>query len=176
MPTLVADSSSLILLAKCTLLEILADLFSILVPQGVMDEAITPELLMKYPDAKIIYQLVSLRKIEIAQVEPISLNLEIAMHKGELDALILAKKSTGSILATDDGKAIKACRFLNIPFIITPKIVLELFRLDKITYEKAKEALEKLRIIGRYSPDIIAEAFLKLMEENHAKANNNKSS
>ena len=91
-----------------------------------------------------------------------------------MEALILAKKWIGSILATDDGKAIKACRFLDIPFIITPKIVLELFRLDKITYEKAKAALEKLKIIGRYSPEIIGEAFLKLMEEKHVKANNHK--
>jgi len=28
----------------------------------------------------------------------------------------------GAVLATDDGKAIKTCRFLNLPFIISPKI------------------------------------------------------
>ncbi len=176
MSTIVADSSSLILLAKCTLLETLSGLFPILVPQGVMNEVIGPKLLKKYPDARIIYQLVSQGKIQVAIVEPVSLDLEIAIHKGELETIVLAKKSTGSIIATDDGKAIKACRFLDIPFIITPKIVLELFRLDKIVYEKAKESLEKLRIIGRYSPEIIAEAFLKLMEVKNAKTNNHKGS
>jgi len=34
--------------------------------------------------------------------------------------------------------------------------------------------LEKLRIIGRYSPEIIAKPFLKLMEAKDAKTNNNK--
>lgn len=140
-----------------------------------MSEVANPELLKKYPDAKIIHQLVTHKKIEVVKVEPIPLDLEIAINKGELKALILVKKTAGSILATDDGKAVKACRFLGVPFIITPKIVLELFRWDKITYEKATESLEKLKVIGRYSPEIIAQAFLKLREEYDAKTNNHKS-
>jgi hypothetical protein len=56
-----------------------------------------------------------------------------------------------SLFATDDGKAIKAARFFNIPFIVTPKIVVELFRLEKISLKRARESLEKLSIIGRHA-------------------------
>jgi hypothetical protein len=79
-----------------------------------------------------------------------------------------------SLLATDDGKAIKAARFSNVPFIITPKIVVELFRLRKISFKRARESLEKLGKIGKYSPEIIADAFISLKEKEDGKADNHK--
>jgi len=63
---------------------------------------------------------------------------------------------------------------LKLPFIITPKIVIELFKLEKITFKKARDSLEKLGTIGRYSPEIIADALVTLMEEKDDKADNNK--
>lgn len=69
-------------------------------------------------------------------------------------------------------KGIKACRYMKLPFLISPKIVVELYRLGKINFTKTKSSIEKLRIIGRYSPDIIAEAILKLEEIKYAKTNN----
>jgi hypothetical protein len=45
---------------------------------------------------------------------------------------------------------------LYVSFIVTPKIVCELFRLQKISFKKARESIEKLGKIGRYSPEIIA--------------------
>jgi hypothetical protein len=61
----------------------------------------------------------------------------------------------GTVLATDDGKAIKTCRFLNLPFIISPKIATELYRHGCIEGPLAKAAIEKMRIEGRYAPDIM---------------------
>jgi predicted RNA-binding protein (virulence factor B family) len=52
-----------------------------------------------------------------------------------------------------------------VPFIVTPKIVVELFRLQKISFKKARGSLEKLSKIGRYSPEIIAEALISLKEK-----------
>ena len=91
-----------------------------------------------------------------------------------VNALLLAVKLGRLLFATDDGKAIKAARFFNVPFIITPKIVVELFRLQEISFKKAHESLEKLSKIGRYSPEIIADALISLMEIEDGKANNNK--
>ncbi len=99
---------------------------------------------------------------------------EVSLHKGEEEALLLAIKPGGSLLATDDGKAIKAARFFNVPFIVTPKIVVELFRLQKISFKKSRKSLEKLGKIGRYSPEIIADALISLMEKEDDKANNHK--
>jgi hypothetical protein len=81
----------------------------------------------------------------------------------------------GAILSTDDGKAIKAARFLKVPYFITPKIVTELFRLQRISLSKARSTIEKLGKIGRYSPDILADALLSLMMEGkNGQTNNDK--
>ena len=79
-----------------------------------------------------------------------------------------------TLFATDDGKAIKAARFSNVPFIIAPKIVVELFRLRKIPFKRTRESLEKLGKIRRYSPEIIADALISLKEKEDGKANNHK--
>ena len=79
--------------------------------------------------------------------------------------MLLAIKLDRSLVATDDGKAIKAVRFFNVPFIVIPKIVVELFRLQKISFKKARGSIEKLSKIGRYSPEIVADALISLMEK-----------
>jgi predicted nucleic acid-binding protein len=104
--------------------------------------------------------------IKIKQPDPAEFQLPLSLHQGEEDALLLALKLEDSLFATDDGKAIKAARFLKIPFTITPKIVVELFRLKKISLKKARQSIEKLGKVGRYSPEIIAEAILSLSEAN----------
>ena len=89
----------------------------------------------------------------------------MTLGQGETDALFLDRELKNSIFATDDGKAIKASKFFMISFIVAPRIVGELFRLEKISYQFAKQAIEKLGVIGRYPPDIIANALLTLNEE-----------
>ena len=174
MAQMVADSSSLILLAKCSLLEIVCDLFEVIVPESVNMEVASEGLSKKYSDAALISELTSKGAIKVQSPGSDRLTPPISLHKGEEDALLLAIKLGKSLFVTDDGKAIKAARFFKVPFIITPKIVVELFRMQKISFKKARESLEKLGKIGRYSPDIIAEALVSLMEEKNGKADNNK--
>jgi predicted nucleic acid-binding protein len=175
MVRMVADSSSLILLAKCSLLEIVCDLFDVIVPKSVNIEVASEDLAKNYSDAALIADLTSKGAIKVQNPGSSSrLTLPISLHKGEEDALLLAIKLGKSLFVTDDGKAIKAARFFKVPFIITPKIVVELFTLQKISFKKARESLEKLGKIGRYSPEIIADALVSLMEEKNGKTNNNK--
>lgn len=61
---------------------------------------------------------------------------------------MLAREIAGAVLSTDDGKAIKVCRYLNIPFIISPKVVTELYRLDQVDLGRARKAIKKLGLIG----------------------------
>ncbi len=174
MSRIIADSSTLILLAKCNLLKVLCDIFEVVIPETVTTEVASEALTKTYPDAALISKLISKRKIEIQSPVSVRYSLPISLHPGEKDAVLLALNHKGSLLATDDGKAIKAARFLNVPFIISPKIVVELFRLGRISFKKAHDSLEKLGKIGRYSPEILAEALIKLVEEKDGKANNNK--
>ena len=174
MTRMVADSSALILLAKCGLLEIVCNLFEIIVPKAVNIEVASEDLVKNYPDAALISDLISKGAIKIQSSGSDTLALPISLHRGEKDALLLAIKLGRSMFATDDGKAIKAAKFFKVPFIITPKIVVELFRLQKISFKKARKSLEKLGKIGRYSPEIIADALVSLMEEKNGKTNNHK--
>jgi predicted nucleic acid-binding protein len=170
----VADSSALILLAKCNLLEIFCDLFEIIVPKAVSIEVASDNLVKIYPDALLISELISKGAIKVQSPENERSPWPISLHKGEKEALLLAIKLGKTLFAADDGKAIKAARFFNVPFIVTPKIVVELFRLQKISFKTARESLEKLAKIGRYSPEIIADALISLMEKENGKTNNHK--
>ena len=174
MAQIVADSSTLILLAKCSLLEIVCDLFDIIVPKAVSIEVASEDLVKNFPDAALISELTSKGSIKVQTLGSNRLSSPLSLHRGEEEALLLAIRLNGSLFATDDGKAIKAARFLNVPFIVTPKIVVELFRLQKISFKKARKSLEKLVKIGRYSPEIIADALISLMEKEDGKANNHK--
>jgi predicted nucleic acid-binding protein len=174
MARIVADSSALILLAKCSLLKIVCELFDVIVPEAVRLELASEDLVKKYPDAALIFELMSKGSIKLHNPAGDLLAPPLSLHTGEKDALRLAIELNDSLFATDDGKAIKAARFFNIPFIVTPKIVVELFRLRKISFRKSHEALRKLDQIGRYSPEIIAEALISLMEKKNGKADNNK--
>ena len=172
MARIVADSSALILLAKCSLLEIVCDLFDVIVPKAVNIEVASEELVKNYPDAALISDLMSKGLIKVQSPGSDRPPLPLSLHKGEEEALLLAIKLDRSLFATDDGKAIKAARFFNIPFIVTPKIVIELFRLQKISFKNARGSIEKLSKIGRYSPEIIADTLISLMEKQDGKANN----
>lgn len=174
MARMVADSSALILLAKCNLLEIVCDLFDVIVPKAVSIEVASEDLVKNYPDAALISELMSKGAIKVQSPGSDRPASPLSLHKGEEEALLLAINLDRSLFATDDGKAIKAARFFNVPFIVTPKIVVELFRLQKISLKRARESLEKLGKIGRYSPDIIADALISLMEKEDGKADNHK--
>ena len=175
MARMVADSSTLILLAKCGLLEIVCNLFEVIVPKAVNIEAASENLIKKYPDAALISDLTSKGSIKVQDLDGRNgFPHPISLHKGEKDALLLSIKLGKSLFATDDGKAIKAARLLKVPFIVTPKLVVELFRLQKISFKKARRSLEKLGIIGRYSPEIIADALASMMEVKNGKTNNHK--
>ncbi len=174
MTRIVADSSALILLTKCDLIEIFCDLFEVIVPPAVTEEVASENLIRNYPDAALISELVSKGALKIKSISTDRFPLPISLHQGEKEALLLALELKDSIVATDEGKAIKAAKFLKIPFIITPKIVVELFRLQKISFKKARQSIEKLGTIGRYSPEIIADALYHLMEEKDGKAHHHK--
>ena len=175
MSQMVVDSSTIILLAKCSLLQIVCDLFDVIVPKAVNVEVASEDLVKNYPDAALISGLTSKGAIKVQNPDSTDrLTLPLSLHKGEEDALLLAVKLGRLLFATDDGKAIKAAKFFKVPFIVAPKIVVELFRLQKISFKKARQSLEKLGKIGRYSPEIISDALVSLMEEKNGKTNNHK--
>jgi len=173
---LVMDASSLILLGKCGLIEILSKTFKVIIPRRGLDEVASEEILKQYPDANVIAELVRSRKIEVISTEKGRVKVPITLDEGETEAIQLARQMGNAVLVTDDGKAIKACRYLKIPFMISPKVVTDLYRLGRRDMLDAKHSIDKLRIIARYSPEIIAEALIRLKEARDVETNNRQGS
>jgi predicted nucleic acid-binding protein len=103
------------------LLEIVCDLFDVIVPKAVSLEVASEDLVKKHPDAVLISHLMLKKAIKVQSPGSGRPPWRLLLHKGEEEALLLAINLDRSLLATDDGKAIKAARFSNVPFIITPQ-------------------------------------------------------
>ena len=173
MNIIVADSCALILLAKSGLLKALTEFRRVIVPAAVFEEVVNQDTIEKFPDAKSISVMTLRGNIEMVSEELSDRKPPLTLGKGEWAAIRLAQEmGEGAVLATDDGKAIKTCRFLNLPFIISPKIATELYRQGRIAGPLAKAAIEKIRIEGRYAPDIIAEALLRMKEIGNVETGN----
>jgi predicted nucleic acid-binding protein len=159
--------------SKCGLLETACTSFELVAPAWVVQETASKELAGKYSDAAFIRDLAARRLLRIEKPTAAQARIPLALHRGEKEALLLALSLPDSVLATDDGKAIRAARLMKVPFVITPRIVVALFRLGKISTATARTAIQKLGIVGRYSPGILAEAILSLTEAKDGKTNNN---
>jgi len=118
MAQMVADNSALILLAKCSLLEIVCNLFDVIVPKAVNIEVASEDLVKNYPDAALISDLISKGAIKVQSSGSDKLPLPISLHRGEEDALLLAIKLGRSMFATDDGKATWLISgFISLPWV-----------------------------------------------------------
>ena len=82
MASLVADSSALILLAKCSLLEIVCDLYDVCVTETVVSESASEEYVNNYPDAALIADLISKKSIAVKAPEKSEVHLPISLDSG----------------------------------------------------------------------------------------------
>lgn len=162
MKLVVADASSLILLTRIDLMAMVIEEFQVMIPAGVYKECVNDGTLKRFPDALAIQQWVQDRKIEIKIADFHKYKFIYKVNQGEREAMALSLDYPESILLTDDGNAVKIAKYLKKPFIISPLVVLDLFCLEKISYETARKSVEKLSIIGRYLPNLIADIFLML--------------
>ena len=160
---LVFDSSTIILLARIELLDALVNSY-----QGkiVIPEAVESETTMKNTfDALLIKKRIEEGKIKVMDahdkmIETIMKDFNI--NQGESEAIFLALKNKGSILATDDKNAINACKLLQIPFTTAIGILLRVKEKNLLTKEDASLKLVQLIEYGRYKKEIINDAKRRL--------------
>lgn len=74
---------------------------------------------------------------------------------GEAEALILALQEGASLIATDDGNAIRACKMLRLNFVTAIAILIRAFERGLIDKDEALLKLQKLQSFGRYGRAII---------------------
>ncbi len=113
---IIFDASTLILLARCELLETFVSRTKrrIVIPLAVRNEV----LQKGKAETPFIERLLDQRRIDTEQVSDEAavqkLMHDFAIDRGETEAIFLAHVSRIAIVATDDRNAIKACRMLKL--------------------------------------------------------------
>jgi len=154
---IVFDASTLILLAKIDLLRIVAECYSIIIPDKVKTEALAADS----SDAMAIRYLLDSSLIRTMSIKN-GRNFEkfvtdFRIHDGEAEALCLALELSAPV-AVDDGPAIKASKIMGIKFITAIHFVINCAQTGAMNQVVALEKLKKLSIVGRYRLQIIQDA------------------
>lgn len=152
---IVFDTSTLVLLAKLDLLQIVTENKDLLVPQQVKKEALArPELY----DARLIQRMIAAGRLrvsnEISAARCRSFQGQFNLDIGEAAALLLAKKRSAAV-AIDDGAAIKTAKVMGLPFLTTARFLVELYDRGRIDQKTALAKLDALAKVGRYDLRIL---------------------
>ncbi|MDD9987649.1 MAG: hypothetical protein OXQ31_15345, partial [Spirochaetaceae bacterium] len=134
------------------------------VPREVFGEVASTPLVRRHSDAASIAGLVKEGSVQVVKVAS-HRKLPLALGRGEAAAIRLWFDSDGDLLLSDDGRAIRTCRILRLPFTSSPRVVVDLYRCGAIRLNRARRALEMLAVAGRYSRDVVAAALTALQEE-----------
>jgi predicted nucleic acid-binding protein len=159
----VLDASTAILLAKVELLDaFLRDVGqTVIMPKQVQEECCGRDSL----DARLIMRSIAEKRITVKTVERRGafpqLVGDFGLGRGEAAAIALALFRK-SLVATDDKRAINACKVLKIPFTTAISVLTRMYEKGLIQRHEALEKLEALAVYGRYKNEIIAAARVDL--------------
>lgn len=149
MVSVVFDSTSLILTAKIDLLSSLTGEMDIMVTPTVKEESTA----MDSPDARMIDQQIQEGRIDIVEPGDEEIKNLVENYKldsGEASSIALHRTKEAELLATDDGKAIEACRIMDISYTTILKLLQRAEEKDIINQERAVAKLEELEKYGWY--------------------------
>lgn len=153
---IVFDSSTLILLAKISLLRDVAGETKCIITDVVERECIKKDTY----DSKIIKELVKEEILGVVNVKSNEFSKivdDFGIQAGEASSFALAIKEK-YILATDDKSAIKACVILNTDFTTAIHFVVRSYKRGIIDKETALAKISSLEVHGRYKPQMIEDA------------------
>lgn len=164
---LVSNTSTLVLLAKTTLLEVwITHAGPIVIPLDVQEEATKNK---EYYDALIIKKFIDDKKI-LVQKAPLpkiqAVMKEFRLDIGEAAAYALFNPKKHEALMTDDGELIKVCKIEGIPFVGALGIAAALYKKGILSQEIALKKIENLWRIGRYRIEVYT-YFHKLIQGEH---------
>jgi len=157
---LVADTSSLIYLAKSSLIQPFLRAFHVTIPPLVYQES----SLKGYPGSDEIKGLIREGQLRVHPVREDS-DLDLGLPKGgERDTIILFYQLGPDGILIDDGEGVKACRSRGIPFVSALLIPSLLLMKKAIGPMEAEESMKKIVAVGRYSQRVILFARKALWE------------
>lgn len=158
----VFDSSTLILLAKITLLRDVTERLECGIAETVETECTRRRDLM---DAQLVRALVEERRLAVHAVTvPAALTEDFGLDEGEAATIALARE-LGAVVAVDDKVAITTCQVLGLDFVTAISFVERAVEEGLLSGEQAREKIHRLDEHGRYAPRIIEEALRRLGEQ-----------
>jgi predicted nucleic acid-binding protein len=156
---IVSNATPLIYLAKLGKLELLRKLFeTVIIPNGVFDEVVIKGIAIKAPDAFIIERSMNEGWIKLKSVREIKELTKFGLHKGETEAIALAKRY-GCELLVDQRHARLAARTVGVKARGTLYVLLTALKRKIISYDEYILALRELVRAGfRMSAELYLEA------------------
>lgn len=148
----VADSSSLILLAKADIIDAVVKKHTIVIQKSVYRESIERGKIKGYESSYKLERLFQKNKIKIEEPsDKIKDKIEslCSLYLGEKDAVALAFEKNIAVIC-DDKKAINACKALKVKFATALNVLEQLHKKRVISKNKAILALENLKKYGWY--------------------------
>jgi len=156
---IVFDASTLVLLAKAEVLEefLVVSEMDAVMPKEVAREACEVK---QSVDALLIQRLIGEKKIAVVSLKDREvcekLRRDLGLGRGEAEAVALALLKKADLVATDDKRAIDACKLVKLPFTSAPAILVRMYERGALDRESALRKLEILEREGRYKKSIIA--------------------
>jgi len=151
----ISNSSTVILLAKISLLRKFLDIYDeIMLPTRVYEEIMIKKDQL---DALFIQKEIERERIVVRDVknnEMEQVMKQFRLDVGEASAYFLFKMMNAKAILTDDGQLIKLCKVFEIPFITAMAVVVRMFEKGKLKKDAACKYLEKLNGYGRYADEI----------------------
>jgi predicted nucleic acid-binding protein len=159
MPGLVLDASTAILLAKAHLLHSVASTVDCWIGGVAAVEAQAK----RTDDAVAIARLLESGGLHQDTVQEglDDLMRDFNLHAGEAEAVLLAQRRS-AVCGTDDGRAIRCCKVLGIPFTTAIGLLVALAEAGEVESALASERLHELERHGRYHPRILEDAAIRI--------------
>lgn len=157
---IISDSSTLILLAKISILNTFLEKNKLIIPRGVYKESVVKGLEKGEADSYIINEEIGKGKIEIRDINEKKVK-EVkklfGITKGENEVISLALEKKPKLILTDDRKCINVCNALGLETSISADVVVALYKKGRIDKDKALDSLNKLKEFGWFKREIIEE-------------------
>ena len=180
---MIADSSSMIILAKLNRLYILLKLYKeILITQGIYKETVEEGIAINAPDAKLIEKAVQINEIKIVELNSKYVKFSdelketyVQLGIGESDAIALALQEKQKRIIIDEKSGRQICKLYKIKSIGTLRVILEAYEKNIIKEQELKDIIKEIiESKFRIGADVITEfwnVFEKLKKKKKKRTN-----
>ncbi len=163
----VVNSTPLLYLTKIGKLRKIIEHFGLMViPEAVYDETVRRGMVLGRPEAQVINELIKDGRIKVEKVKKILGEIK-GLHKGEVEALSLAKERRYEIII-DDKSAYEYAKILRIKALRSIRVMLTLRKDRELTFDDLKK---NLRLLSQSGFWLTADVYARILEEAQAVSN-----